>query len=35
MTITIATLLKDSSYKLSQFKSEQIAALEAAITIKV
>lgn len=34
MTITIATLLKDSSYKLSQFKSEQIAALEAAITIK-
>ena len=34
MTITIAELLKDSAYKLGQFKPEQIAALEAAITIK-
>ena len=34
MTITLATLLRDSAYKLSQFKSSQIAALEAAITIK-
>ena len=34
MTITIAELLKGSAYKLGQFKPEQIAALEAAITIK-
>ena len=34
MTITLATLLKDSAYKLGQFKPAQIAALEAAITLK-
>ena len=34
MTITIAALLRDSAYKLSQFKPAQIAALEAAITLK-
>ena len=34
MMITIAELLKDSAYKLGQFKPEQIAVLEAAITIK-
>ena len=34
MTITLAALLKDSAYKLSQFKPAQIAALEAAITLK-
>lgn len=30
----ISELLKDSAYQLSQFKPEQIAALEAAITMK-
>lgn len=30
----LAALLKDSAYKLSQFKPEQIAALEARITLK-
>ncbi len=34
MTITIADLLKDSAYKLGQFKPEQIRALESAISIK-
>lgn len=34
MTISLATLLKDSAYKLSQFKPAQIAALEATITLK-
>lgn len=34
MTITLAALLRDSAYKLSQFKPTQIAALEAAITVK-
>ncbi|MDR0233281.1 MAG: type I restriction enzyme HsdR N-terminal domain-containing protein, partial [Zoogloeaceae bacterium] len=34
MTITLATLLKDSAYKLSQFKPTQIAELEAAITTR-
>lgn len=30
----LAELLRDSAYKLTQFKSEQIAALEASITVK-
>ncbi|OQW78074.1 MAG: SAM-dependent methyltransferase [Proteobacteria bacterium ST_bin11] len=34
MTTTIAELLKDSAYKLSQFKPEQIQALEAGISLK-
>lgn len=34
MTITLAELLKDTAYKLSQFKVEQIAALETSITLK-
>jgi hypothetical protein len=34
MTITIAALLKDSAYKLSQFKLTQIRTLDAAITLK-
>lgn len=34
MTTILSTLLKDSAYKLSQFKPAQIAALEAAITLK-
>jgi type I restriction enzyme M protein len=34
MAKTLAALLKDSAYKLTQFKPEQIAKLEAAITIK-
>lgn len=34
MTNTIAELLKDSAYKLSQFKPEQIEALEAGISLK-
>lgn len=34
MTMTIAELLKESAYKLSQFKPEQITALEATITMK-
>jgi len=34
MTISLAELLRDSAYKLSQFKSEQIQALEARITMK-
>jgi len=34
MTIALAALLKDSAYKLSQFKPEQIAALETGITLK-
>jgi type I restriction enzyme M protein len=33
--MTLAELLKDSAYKLTQFKPEQIAALEASITLKV
>lgn len=32
--MTLAALLKDSAYKISQFKPSQITALEAAITIK-
>lgn len=34
MTITLAELLKDSAYKLTQFKQAQIEALEASITMK-
>ena len=34
MTITLAELLKDSAYKLTQFKAEQIKTLEASITLK-
>lgn len=34
MTITLAELLKDSAYKLTQFKAEQIKVLEARITLK-
>ena len=34
MTITLATLLKDSGYKLTQFTPAQISALEASITLK-
>lgn len=34
MTITLAELLKDSAYKLTQFKPEQIKAFEAGITLK-
>jgi len=34
MTITLAELLKDSAYKLTQFKPAQILAMEAGITIK-
>jgi type I restriction enzyme M protein len=34
MTITLAELLKDSAYKLTQFKPEQISAFEAGITLK-
>ncbi len=34
MTTTLAELLKDSAYRLSQFKPAQIQALEAAITLK-
>jgi len=34
MTITLAELLKDSAYKLTQFKPEQISTFEARITLK-
>lgn len=34
MTVTLAQLLEDSDYKLTQFKPEQIKALEARITLK-
>ena len=34
MTLTLAELLKDSAYKLTQFKPAQIKALESAITLK-
>ncbi len=34
MTLTLAQLLEDSDYKLTQFKPEQIKALEARITLK-
>ena len=34
MTVTLAELLKDSSYKLSQFRLDQIVALEASIVLK-
>jgi hypothetical protein len=34
MTATLADLLKDSAYRLDQFKPEHIAALEAGITFK-
>lgn len=34
MATTLATLLKDSAYKLTQFKPAQIAVLEAAISFK-
>ena len=33
MTITLADLLKDSAYKLTQFKTAQMQALETSITI--
>lgn len=34
MTVTLANLLKDSAYRLDQFKPEHIDALEAGITLK-
>ena len=34
MTTILADLLKDSAYRLDQFKPEHIAALEAGITLK-
>ena len=34
MTISLAELLKDSAYKLTQFKPAQIQALESSITMK-
>ncbi len=34
MTISLAELLKDSAYRLNQFKPAQISALEAAITVR-
>ena len=34
MTLTLAELLKDSAYKLSQFKPERIQVLESAMTLK-
>jgi type I restriction enzyme M protein len=34
MPLTLAELLKDSAYRLGQFKPAQIAALEAAITLE-
>jgi type I restriction enzyme M protein len=34
MTITLAEPLKDSAYKVAQFKPEQIKALESSITLK-
>ena len=34
MTTTLAELLKDSAYRLTQFKPAQVQALEAAITLK-
>ena len=34
MTITLAELLKDSAYKLTQFKAEQMKTLEASISLK-
>lgn len=34
MTITLTSLLKDSAYRLDQFQSQHIAALEACITLK-
>jgi len=34
MNMKLSDLLKDSAYKLTQFKLGQIAALEAAITLK-
>jgi type I restriction enzyme M protein len=33
-TVTLAELFKDTSYKLNQFKPEQIKTLESAISIK-
>lgn len=35
MTFSLAELLKDSAYKLTQFNATQIQALEAAISFKV
>ena len=34
MTVTLSSILKDSEYKLDQFKTEQIEALESSITSK-
>ena len=34
MAVTLSSILKDSEYKLEQFKTEQIEALESSITIK-
>lgn len=34
MSISLAELLKDSAYKLTQFKAAQILALESNITMK-
>ncbi|SKA20345.1 type I restriction enzyme M protein [Trichlorobacter thiogenes] len=35
MTFSLAELLKDSAYKLTQFNATPIQALEAAISLKV
>jgi len=35
MTFSLAELLKDSAYKLTQFNATQIQALEASISLKV
>lgn len=35
MTFSLAELLKDSAYKLTQFKPAQIQALEATVSLKV
>ena len=35
MTITISELLKDSTYKLTQFSEDKINVLENSITIKI
>ena len=34
MPLTLVELLKDSAYKLTQFKPEQIRALESSISLK-
>ena len=34
MAVTLSSILKDSEYKLDQFKTDQIEALESSITTK-